>query len=248
MSLYSFSMYNSTFNISSINNNNKFSIVWVGTTFRFTIPDGYYSYGDLSNYIAFCMLSNGLYFKQTSSTPVYPITINENAVKYASQINILFIPTQSQAASLGYQIPENANWTWPSQATTPQLILETPQLQTLLGFQGGQSIFPEVLQPTNQSFTSTSLPIVSPTYMILVSCNLVESKYNQVPTIIQQIPFSAKYGDLINFQSPQMQSIPIRDGYYNNITIQLFDQYYSNLQFKDYEMTMTLLIETQDEL
>ena len=54
VSLYSFSMYNSTYNISSALNNYTFSVIWINNiTYNFIIPDGYYSYTDLDNFLSY---------------------------------------------------------------------------------------------------------------------------------------------------------------------------------------------------
>ena len=242
VSLFSFSMYNSTFNISSSFGNNTFSIIWLGTTYNFIIPDGYYSYTDLNNFIAYCLLSNNLYFK-TTSNPVYPISLTQNNPQYSAQLNILYIPTSAQATTLGYSLPTGATWTFPSTAQTPQLKI-SKALGTILGFT--QLIFPSTVQTTTQSFLSTTLPIISPVYCYLLTCNLIESHYNNVPTLLQQIPINVSFGSLIKFYSPQLNQIDIREGIYSEIQIQLFDQYYNNLQYKDYEITLTLLIDTPD--
>jgi len=244
VSLFSFSMYNSTYNISSALQNNTFSIIWINnTTYNFIIPDGYYSYLDLNNFIQYCLLTSNLYFK-TLSNPVYPISIVQNSVQYSAQINISYVPTAVQASSLGYTLPTGATWTFPASPITPQFII-SQGLQSILGFQGGQSIFPLTPQSTNQSFLSTSLPIISPVYCYILTCNLVENKFNNVPTLFAQIPINVQYGGLINFISPSLAQIDIREGFYSEIQIQLFDQNYNNLQFRDFELTLVLLIDEE---
>jgi len=244
LSLYSFSMYNSTNNISSTLNNNTFSIVWLGTTYNYVIPNGYYTLSDLNNYFEFCMLSNKLY-ASTSTQPVYFISCSSNSVQYSAQINVNYIPTSSSATSLGYTIPSGATWTWPTSPTTPQLILSTG-LQSIFGFQNGQSIFPTTVQSTNQQFLSTALPILSPVYTYIVTCNLLNSNYSNVPNLFCQVPINVAYGSLIQFTNAQQQQIDIHQGVYNTISIQLYDQNLNPLIFKDYELTLTIIIEIPD--
>lgn len=245
VSLYSFSMYNSTYNISSALNNNTFSVIWINNiTYNFIIPDGYYSYTDLNNFLSYCLLTNLLYLK-TSSNPIYPISITQNSVQYSAQINILYIPTQAQATTLGYSKPTGATWNFPSTQRTPQLSISTG-LQNILGFQGGQSLFPLTPQTTNQSFLSSNLPIISPVYCYILTCNLVENKYNNIPTLFAQVPINVSYGSLINFISPSLSQIDIREGFYSEVQISLFDQNYNNLNFKDWELTCVLLIDTDE--
>jgi hypothetical protein len=241
LSLYSFSMYNSTYNISSTLNNNKFSIIWLGTSYNFTIPNGYYSLDQLNNYLQFCMLSNNLYFK-TTTAPVYPISISANSVQYSAQINVLYIPTSAGATTLGYTKPTGASWNFPVSNSTPQFVVNSG-LQSILGFQNGQSTFPESVQTTNQQFISSALPILSPVYCYIVTCNLLNSNYSNIPNMFTQIPINVEYGKLIQFTNAFQQQIDVREGVYNEIVIQLFDQNLNSLQFKDYELAMTLIIE-----
>jgi hypothetical protein len=242
VSLFSFSMYNSTYNISQALANNTFSVIWINNlTYNFVIPDGYYSYLDLNNFISYCLLSNLLYLK-TTSNPVYPISIAQNSVQYAAQINILYIPSSIQATTLGYSLPTGATWTFPASPTTPQLLISTG-LQSILGFQDGQSLFPLTKQTTNQSFISSNLPIISPVYCYILTCNLVENKFNNVPTLFAQVPINVSYGGLLNFISLSLSQIDIREGFYSEIQIALFDQNYNNLQFRDFELTLVLLID-----
>ena len=253
VSLYSFSMYNSTYNISASLGNNTFSIKWLGNTFLYTIPDGYYSYNDLNNFLQYCMLTNGLYVLKGTS-PVYFISLTSNAPQYSAQINITFIPCidasgNTPQTTYGYTIPQGAGWTFPTYAQgnkTPQLIISSG-LQSILGFQGGQNTFPTTVLNTNKNFTSTALPILSPVYCYVLHCNLVQSSYNNVPTVFQQVPINVSYGGLINFINPTPQSINIREGVYSDITIWISDQYYNPVQFKDWELTLALLIDTPEK-
>jgi len=242
LSLYSFSMYNSTNNISSTLNNNTFSIIWLGTTYNFVIPNGYYEFSDLNNYFEFCMLSNKLYV-QTTTQPVYFISVAANTVQYTAQINVNYIPTSAQATSLGYTLPSGATWSFPTSSQTPQLVLSTG-LQSIFGFQNGQNTFPTTVQSTNQQFLSTGLPILSPVYCYILTCNLLNSNFSNVPNLFCQIPINVSYGQLIEFTNAQQQQIDIHQGVYNTISFQLYDQNLNPLVFKDYELTLTIIIET----
>jgi hypothetical protein len=246
LSLFSYSGYNSTFNISKALGNNTYTVTWLNLPAQtFTMPDGYYSLSDINNNIQFNLLSNLLYFK-TSAGPVYPISVQQNSVQYSSQINIAYIPTASQATSLGYSVPSGASWSFPSSAQTPQLTI-CAGLQSILGFQGGQSVFPQTVQSSTQQFLSTNLPILSPTYTYIMTCNMINSNFSNVPTLFQQIPINVSYGSLLNFINPQPQQIDIREGFYSSLDLQFWNQNMAPLQFKDYEMTITLNIDIPDQ-
>ena len=243
LSLYSFSMYNSTFNISSTIGNNTFSINCPGITnaFNFIIQDVYYSYSDLNAFIQYCCLSNKLYII-ASAQPSYFISLTQNNVRYAAQLNVLYIPTQAMATSLSYSLPTGAAWTFPTTNQTPILTI-CSGLQSYLGMLS-QRMFPLTVQSINQSSISTSCPIVSPVYCYLVTTNLVSSSYNNVPTLFAQIPLTSSYGSLITVNNAQQQQVEIRDGVYSQIIIQFWDQSYNTLAFKDSELTLSLIIET----
>jgi len=243
LSLYSFSMYNSTFNISATLGNNTFSIRWPGVanSYNFTIPDGYYAYSDLNAFIQYCCLSNKLYVV-SNSQPSYFISLTQNNVRYAAQLNVLYIPSNTTAATLGYTLPSGATWAFPTTNQTPILTI-CSGLQSYLGMLS-QSVFPLTVQTTNQSFLSTSCPIVSPVYCYLVTTNLVSSSYNNVPTLFAQIPLTASYGALLTVNNAQQQQVEIRDGVYSQIIVQFWDQSYNTLAFKDAELTLSLIIET----
>lgn len=75
------------FNISAINNNNTFVILWPKgaslITYNVVIPDGFYSYNDLNNYIIYYCKLNGLYLVDATSNILNYITISSNSTYYA---------------------------------------------------------------------------------------------------------------------------------------------------------------------
>jgi hypothetical protein len=74
ISCTNYSVFNSFYNISSERNNNTYSINWLGTTYNYTIRDGFYSIADINNVISSAMVSDNLYTLSSSastSTTVY---------------------------------------------------------------------------------------------------------------------------------------------------------------------------------
>jgi hypothetical protein len=245
LQLQSFSMYNTTFNISQALGNNKFSVKWINNvTYNYTIVDGYYSFDDLNLFFEFCMLGDNLYCKTTTS-PVFFINVSANTVQGNAQINVNYVPVGSEATALGYTIPNSA-WSFPTNPVTPQLILSSG-LQSIFGFQGGQSTFPLTAQPENQQFTSTSLAILSPTYCIILTSNLINSNFSNVPTLLSQVPIDVSFQSLIKYDASSNNSIPISKSKFGSIVIHLWNQDMMPLQFKDYEIAITLAIEEDTE-
>jgi hypothetical protein len=243
LSMYQYSVYNSTYNISSSLGNNTYSIVWVnGTTYNFTIPNGYYDFNGLNQIFQYNMAQNYLYLQSTSNSSqvMYFIDCLPNITAYAAEIDILYVPTTLPS---GYQIPSGASWSLPATATYPQLVL-SPNLQTIFGFPN-QNTFPvsTTASPAiNLSFLSTTYPVLSPVFCYCVATNLINSPFNVVPGMFFQIPLTAGFGELIEATLPNSIAMTIAPGRYQYIEFQLYDQNMNPLILIDPEITISVLI------
>ena len=242
ISLHSLSIYNSTYNITSAFGNNTFSIVWLGTTYNFVMPDGYYTTSDIDYYIKQQMILNGLYCTTSNDTQnVYFISLRNNEVRYKCEISIYYIPTQTEATTNNFTKATNATWDFPLSSTSPQLNLSSG-LARILGF--NQLSFPSTITNTNQTFLSNIAPQISPIYSYIITCNLCYSKFNNVNDVFTQVPITKEFGSLIEVNANNEQKTQINPGIYNEIHIQLWTQNYDILEFNDKDMTMMLIIET----
>jgi hypothetical protein len=245
LQLQSFSMYNTTYNISASLGNNTYSVKWIdGVTHNYVISDGYYSFDDLNLQLEFDMLGDNLYCK-TATGPVFFINVSANTVQCKAQVNVNYVPRSAEASTLGYTIPNSA-YTFPADPVTPQLILSAG-LQSIFGFQNGQTTFPLTPSDENEQFTSTSLAILSPTYCIVITSNLINSNFSNVPTLLGQVPIDVSIGSLIKYEAASNNSVPISNSKFGSIIIHLYNQDMSPLQFVDYEITITLAIEEDHE-
>jgi hypothetical protein len=245
IALTDIAIYNSSCNIAPEYNNNTYSIIWRGTTYNYTIPSGYYTCESFNALLQFNMISNKLYCLTGTGNDqqyVFFINIQVNEVQYKNQIDISYIPTSSEASSLSYSIPADASWTFPTTRQTPQLVLSAG-LQKLFGY-GSQTTFPDSISTSNQTFLSTSTPTISTVFCYIFTCNLVTSKFNNVPNVLYQLPLTAGFGSLITRDNMQGQYYQIRDGIYSEIEIQIWDQYYNLINFRDQELILSLTIET----
>jgi hypothetical protein len=243
LSLLSFSLYNQTFNITSTYNNNTFSIIWLGTTYNFVIPSGYYAVSDINAYIQYCLLQNNLYVTTSQSTPYYFIAAVANSIQYSAQISVIPIPTAANATTLGYTKPSGATWSWPSIATTPQIVLSAG-LGEILGFSSTMLTLPAVVKSTNQSFLSNQTPILSPIYSYLISCNLLNSSMSIFNQLMFQVPLGGTgFGDLLTYNATMQMELDIHPGVYSQIQITFNDQNYNPLSLIDPELTLILLID-----
>lgn len=240
LSVYSASMYNSTYNISSSLGNNTFSIVWLSNTFNIAIPDGYYSFDDINSFIEQQCIINKLYCTTSTGDYVYFINVSANAVRYRSQIDVYPIPTSATATSNGWSLPSGASWSFPVTAATPQLIISSG-LKSLFGF-SLQTSFPVTVGSTSSSTLGDIYPTISPIFSYVFTCNLVNSAISIPSGVFFQLPVTASYGGLIEANVSQNSSVTIQDGSYNDVTIQLWDQDFNPLSFQDPALSMSLLI------
>jgi hypothetical protein len=244
LSLYSFSMYNSTYNISQDLGNNLITFQWFdGTIYNWTVPDGYYSVDDANSWLIGKFIENNLYVENSSKTQnTYFVRFQTNSVLYKNQIDVFYVPSQTEATTLGYLRPSGATWNFPNQRQMVQLTIND-NLKKYFGMKT-RTLFGNETTVTNYSYLSEIAPVISPVFSIYLSCNLVVSSYNNVANVFAQFPINVSYGSLIQYNSVQDARIDIRSGIYNEISVQLWDQNYKPLQFSDTEFTLFLIIET----
>jgi hypothetical protein len=247
LSLYSFSMYNSTFNISASQyQNNKIYFTWFnGTTYTFTIPDGYYAVSDLNTWLQSQFILNNLYCTNASgSTNIYFAQFQTNPSRYKNEIDIYYMPSSANALIFGYVKPASATWAFPAVNTLVQLTINNG----LLNYFGMSSrvLFGNETIVKNYQYLSDTTPIVSPVFSYLLTTNLICSDMNQVATVFSQFPVSASFGQLIYIQSSMDTRINIKQGLYSEIIVQLWDQTFMPLVFQDPELTLFLIIDIKE--
>jgi hypothetical protein len=126
LSLYSFSMYNSFYNISASQYGNSIiTFTWFnGTIYNWTIPNGYYSLSDLNLWLQQQFILNKLYcVNSNNSQNIYLVTFQTNSVLYKAQIDVYFMPSATNAGLYGYKKPEGATWNFPSTNTMNKITI-----------------------------------------------------------------------------------------------------------------------------
>jgi len=248
ISLQSFAMYNSTNNISAILGNNWFSVKWIdGTTKTYSVSDGYYSVSDLNTVLQAALFGWGWYATSNSgNTIVYFAQFQVNSVMYKNELDIFLVPSATEATAKGYVPSGKGGFT--SFATTEsqiQLTLAPSLASKYFGFKT-QSVFPLVLTgaPENISFVSDTCPVISNTFCIVASMNILPNGNIGLP-IGFQIPMNVGFGQLIQYNTTFESELTCRAGRYNAIQVQLWDQSAAiPLQFSDNEISMVLILET----
>ncbi len=246
VSVASFTMYNSIFNVKTAYSNTNFKIIWVdGTEYSFTIPDGYYEFEDIQTYIEQQCLLNGLYVTKDEGTKdIFFFDLSVNPSRYKCQLDVYYVPTSANATTLGYSKPSNALWSWPLQNTTPQIEFSSG-LMTMVGMTT-QSIFPLTASSTDQTFLSNVAPKILQVFTILLACNLCESKGSPHPRLLSQVEINAKFGNLIQKSYASNHRLKIRAGQYSHLRIELLDPLFKPLEINDTDFAITLLIETSN--
>lgn len=245
VSLLSLVMYNQSFNIAAKYGNNTFSIKWINNvTYNFTIPDGYYSVEDLDSYIQYVCLINLLYVNVTGNTaPTYFINLKANVVQYKGQINLIAVPTSTQASTLKYTKPSDATWNWPSVATTPQFIL-SEGLGKLLGFSSSNLTLPSTPLNVTTSFFSDITPDINPVEIYVFCCNLLNSASSFYPDIIAQLALAGSdIGSQVEYKSSMLTQLDIQEGTYSEVTISIYDQDMNPLEIRDPECGIQLVLD-----
>ena len=246
LSLYSFSMYNSFYNISASQyGNTQITFTWFdGTIYNWTIPDGYYSLSDLNLWLQQQFILNKLYcVNSNNSQNIYFVQFQTNSVLYKAQIDVYFMPSSANATLYGYQKPSGATWNFPASNLMNKITINS-NLKSYFGF-STQTTFGEITPSQNMNYLSDITPTISPVFSIYIGCNLIVSEFNQIANLFSQFPISAAYGNLIKIESTIDSQISIKEGIYSDIIITLWTQENDPLIINDNDLTIMLIIQTE---
>jgi hypothetical protein len=234
-------IYNSIQNINEKRGNNVIILNWLGTDYIFIIPNGYYSVSDLNFYLQNQCILNGLYLtKNSGADNIYFIELVINSIRYSTSLNLYTIPNQEEASSLGYTKPSNATWSYPISPKTPSITFGQ-QFGNLIGQTFGT--FPPTLQSTNIQYLSSQTPVISPVDSLILTCNLINSKYSIPSNILFTVPISSALGSLIQVNISSIVLNDILPQNFSSISITIYDQLFNAVELQDTEMTLTLVIE-----
>jgi hypothetical protein len=231
----------SFFNISQSLNNNSFNILWPKgsglTTYNVIIPDGFYSYIDLNNYIIYYCKLNGLYLIDTASNVQNYISISSNSTYYAVQLNLSVIPT---SLPTGWTNP--ASLQFPTVAQTPRIQILNNKFSNYIGF--SPATYPASQQITAYYNLSNITPQSSTTNSIVLRCNLISNNVSIPSDILDSFGiFNTLFGSNINYASSlNDKKTTIKPGTYNSMTIDLVNENNEPLQCRDPNMLINLLI------
>jgi hypothetical protein len=227
--------YYSNPNIHTQYNNNTFSVNYIknGTnhTLNVSLPNGYYSYADLNNFLHQRFDSNGIFWLDADGGKVYPIEIVENPVYYSCTVSFIVFGSSLPA---GFTDPNNLDF------STATVLNFGEAFGKIIGFT--PSFLPKTLITASQSFNSDFTPNISPVDAWVVNTNLVneityDTNYSNTVYILNQ--GDTKYGSLVYERPPVLSYFPIADGIYSSIVISIKDQdNVASIPFLDYSGTI----------
>ena len=248
IALGNFNFNQSIFNVSVALNNNKFQYIWYDNAgasplIDVVMPDGIYTIQDINAFLQFTMIQNGHYLINDVGEYVYYLSLTVNRVRYGYEISSDPIPT---ALPMGWSNP--AGLTFPAVATTPQLVIPTPQtnIVDLLGFPVGS--YPPVVQATTYNQITADLspptvPQISPVSSVLIACSLVENSLQYPNQVFYSFVNSTTIpgGYPVSIVPPRFSFINIADGYSHSLVIQLLDQNFQPIGLYDPDVMMQIL-------
>lgn len=253
------SMYNSVFNISSANNNNKFSYIWVdGTTVNITLPDSYLSISEINAYMQSVMVDN-THFLISGTSYVYLLEIVVNPSRYADQINS-YVISSTIASNNTWTLPPSATWVLPTNAICPMFVVPSTNFQQLIGYTAGNypnSVIagtpPAQTQTpsytSTQSFLSSTAPQIVPQPYYLCTCTLVNNRL-AIPSqlLFSLTPTGSGFGELYTVQMSELAFNKIEDGHYTQFVFRFVDTLGSQITLQDPNTNILLVIKTKAEM
>jgi hypothetical protein len=242
----SISLYYSWDNISINFSNNTFSYNWivagVPTTFTLTIPDGLYEVTDLNNFLQYSFIQNGHYLVDNSGLNVYYAEFIVNPTRYAIQINTFPVPT---ALPAGWSNP--AGLAFPAVTFNPIITLPSA-FNDVLGYTAGFATAQNLGVGTNLSYLSSKAPQVQPNSNLLVSITGIDNKYASPSSIIYSVTPTVNLGEQIIEKPANYNWNRLMAGTYNQLRLQFLGNTYQNLNIRDPNMVIVLVIQDQEDL
>lgn len=251
-------LFYSWYNIQASFGNNVFSYAFPTASgyqvFNVTIPDGFYSIDELSDYFRTVQIANGTYLTLTADTGATPITYlswTANDVYYRTTLIAAAVPN---AADADYTTP--VNYPGGGRSATvqdPTLIFlpttapagsDTPggySFSKTLGFSPGE-------YPTRGTTVSTSLngqfaPVIESTNVINVSVSMVDNGgITTNPNILQKFSPTVGFGEQIALNPFYPQWMPVADGFYPQIVVQLLDENFVPLNIQDPHISGRIMV------
>lgn len=246
-------LYNSEYNIDAskfANNSFQIEVPTAATTSTVTItlPDGYYSYADINRYIQRKLVEAGAYLVDADSNNVFYIQISENSTYYACQVDLASTPITLPS---GFSRPATGLYSaggsgLPSTSRIPRLIINNSEFGKVIGF--NTATYPASPTTTSTAILSNITPTIHPTTVYTVRTNLVNNALSNPPDLICSFDKSgASIGELVSYRPSEFIYLDVSLQYVNEITIQICDQNFNTVKFRDNNVLITLLFKQKNK-
>lgn len=234
----------SWFNITTQNNNNSFQYIWTDgsgtTTHDVVLPDGAYEVSTINAYLQFVMLNNGHYLVDNNGDYIWYLELVTNPTFYAVELKSYPLPT---ALPSGWTNP--ASIVFPATASTPQFVIPSTNITTLLGFPAGT--YPSAVQTTTYNVLSPNTPQIQVVQSVIILCSLLHNSLSLPNTILYSFTTGSRsFGQLISFSVPELVFTDIQDGFYDQFEIQFVDQNFKPLAIRDTNLVVQLVVRKRD--
>jgi hypothetical protein len=244
--LGSASIWYSWRNITSVKQNNKFSITHPtnagNTTLNFTIPDGGYEIADINSFLRYSLVSQGYFIQNTATLEqVVYAKFQVNPSTYSVEFVSYPMPTSLPA---GYTA--GSAITFPTTTRAPQLVINQVGFGTVVGFPPGT--YPATQQTILTTSSSAAVPVISDTTNVILTLDSAMNPFAPNSKVIHSIsPAGVNYAQLIKSEPTEIAWIPQQSTWRNQITIQLCNQNLQPIEQYDTDLTIKLLLRMRDQ-
>lgn len=249
VSLAFISQYYSNFNINnSLYGNASFSYKWFdGITYPVDMPNGYYTYENINDYIHFTMVKNKHYMTDSNGNYVYFINLSINQSKYAIQVDIYELST-SIATNSGWIIPSGVSWSIPTSSKYCQFVVSSSGFGKVVGYPNASYPSSQTGYTGTQSFLSSFTPEISPVSSYLLTCSLVNNKISIPSSLLYSYTSrNSDFGQLFEVNPSLPLFVNVQEGSYNTMRIKIYDQNLRPIRFEDSQTTIMIYLLDGDD-
>jgi len=195
------------------------------TELTINIPEGTYSFEELSDFINFTQYEAGHYLLDENSDPVYYISLATNHVSYGVTFTLTPVPSVLPA---NYSNP--SAFTLPTTDECPRIVIpaatgtaSTPLgIGTLLGFSAGS--YPDGVETVVSAFNSDLIPESSPISSINIVCNICDSgAFTVNDSVIKTFSPQVQSGEQVVIDSPNLIWFPCIESTFRSLDVQFLD-------------------------
>lgn len=225
--------------VNSSYNNKTFQIVYNGTTYTLTLPDGAYSVADINAYIQYwCISNNLLYCISASGQYIYFIELIDNSTTYSYEIRSYPTVLPTGATNTGG---------WTMNGFCPQFVVGMNNFGSIIGVNAGT--YPSsATNNTNYTKSSDTAPSPSPINQLVLNCSLVNNRDLQTASnnvIWSFTPTNTPYGENIQINPPEYAWIKCVDSSVSTIDVWITDQNNNAVILQDPNSMIMLLLKEE---